>query len=87
MRIPRETFGKMAVALLAFFILSSVVLEKAEAENLIFRFIAVNPSATKTQDVQVKKYLPPTNTEKENPEGHESNNDSATETSDETENA
>jgi hypothetical protein len=58
MNIPRKTFGKIAIALLAFFVLSLIALEKAEAENLVFRFITVNPSATKTQDVQIKKYLP-----------------------------
>lgn len=51
--------GKIALLLLAFFTVSLIVLEKAETvENLIFRFIVVNPSATKTQDMQVKKYLP-----------------------------
>jgi len=52
-------FGKTAIVLLALFIFGFIAPEKAEAqENLIFRFIAVNPSATKTQEIEVRKYLP-----------------------------
>lgn len=50
--------GKIACALSLFFVLSLFGLEKTMAENLTFRYVVVNPSATKTQTAHIKKYLP-----------------------------
>ena len=43
---------------LAIFALSVMFVKTVQAENLIFRYITVNPSADKTQEILVKKYLP-----------------------------
>ena len=50
--------SKMGWILLVFLTLSVIGIEIAEADNISFRVIVVNPSKTRTQEVQVKKYLP-----------------------------
>jgi len=54
----KHIIDKTAILLLAFFILGLIVLKPAAAANVTFKFIVVNPSTTKAQEIQVKQYLP-----------------------------
>ena len=56
--VTKRITGKIACVLLAFLTLSLISLEKAEAENITFRYVVVNPSSVKTQEIEIKKYLP-----------------------------
>lgn len=49
---------KVVCAILAFLMFSLAGLEKVKAENLSFRIVVVNPSKTKSQTTEVKRYLP-----------------------------
>lgn len=57
MKTSRGYLCKIACAL-SLFLLLLFGLKTVLAENLTFRYVVVNPSTTKTQTTQIKKYLP-----------------------------
>jgi len=56
--ISKGAVGK-AVWMLSVFLIFNVILPiEADAENVIFKYVAVNPSSSKTQSINIQKYLP-----------------------------
>lgn len=57
-RVLRKIVRITILGMLVLMAFGLIDVEKAEAKDITFKIIAVNPSKTKTQKTQIKKYLP-----------------------------